>query len=159
MADAPEAIPAAIPTADDTAPTKEVSSDDESEIIELPSTAELETPWISRPGYPRFMTPVDPSSEYFSQSSRGPRQPSAEVPKPYSLAPDQIIPMTPKPRSRSKSWVAAAAKSVDVFRSSKRSTNYSKRTPYKSRSKQPIPKVCILSCSRHQNPESLANHP
>ena len=94
-------------------------------------------------GYPGgFMTPIQTSQGLYPQSTSNIRRPSSDINRPYPPTPTRSFPAN-TPRSRSKGWAAAAAKSVDALRGSTKLTNYSKRTPYKSRSQGFGKTVCI----------------
>ncbi|EFE31208.1 uncharacterized protein ARB_01827 [Trichophyton benhamiae CBS 112371] len=87
----------------------------------------------TQPAYPRFMTPISPSHQLFPPNSGLSRRPSVDRPKqPRPETPTRSLPVSSN-RPRQKTWASVASKGVDAFRStSAKSTNYSKRTPYKN---------------------------
>ncbi|KAM5444956.1 hypothetical protein MferCBS31731_000412 [Microsporum ferrugineum] len=81
--------------------------------------------------YPRFMTMIDPALQIFPQSSSLIRRPSADRSKQRPETPTRSLPVSSS-RLRQKTWASVASKGVDAIRSSAKSTNYSKRTPYRN---------------------------
>lgn len=86
----------------------------------------------TQPAYPRFMTPISPSHQLLPPNSGLSRRPSVDRPKQSRPeTPTRSLPVSSS-RPRQKTWASVASKGVDAFRStSAKSTNYSKRTPYK----------------------------
>ncbi|KDB27275.1 hypothetical protein H109_00950 [Trichophyton interdigitale MR816] len=86
----------------------------------------------TQPAYPRFMTPISPSHQLFPPNSSLSRRPSVDRPKQSRPeTPTRSLPVSSS-RPRQKTWASVASKGVDAFRSTAKSTNYSKRTPYRN---------------------------
>lgn len=87
----------------------------------------------TQPAYPRFMTPINPTHQSFTPNSSLSTRPTVDRPKqPGPETPTRPLPVSSS-RSRQRAWVSVASKGVDAFRStSAKSTNYSKRNPYRN---------------------------
>ncbi|KAF3481205.1 uncharacterized protein GIQ15_03964 [Arthroderma uncinatum] len=81
--------------------------------------------------YHKFMNPIDSSHQVSQQSGSLIRRSSVDRVKQCPETPTRSLPISSN-RLRQKTWASVASKGVDAIRSSAKSTNYSKRTPYRN---------------------------